>query len=402
MRSKDDKILDFVFEFTRTFREKGHEVMVVAAHEAGIPLEDEIEGVKVKRFVYFYPKKHQKLAYGAGIPENIRRSTLAKIQALPFFLSGANTVRKAINEFKPDVVNAIWAFPQGAMCSFLKKFKKFPLVVSLVGSEAYLAKKFHIPWVVSFAANNAEEVVTNSKASGNAAKECGVKKEMEIIFWGIDDKRFTPEKNGKEIIERFKLQGKKVVLTIARLIQRKGVNYVVEAMPAVLKRHPDAVLVVGGDGPDRKALEAQAKQLGIERNVIFTGWVSMDDLPKYYCAADVFVLAAATDEFGVPEGGQGLVTKQAMASNCPVVTTNIGGIPDLTVNGDTGMLVEEKNPQQLAEAINRVLEDKALRKKIVEGGFRAVKERAVWNATAEKYLKVYEKAAKEFAEKNRR
>ena len=395
LKSKDDKILDAVYEFVSSFEQKGHEGMVVSAHCPGIPREDVINGIRVKRFVYFYPEKLEKLAYGVGIPSNIRESNLAKIQIIPYVLCCMNKVREAINEFKPDVVHAIWAFPQGTACALLKKLKPFPLVVSVVGSEAYLAKRFHFPSLVSFAANSADTVTANSIASKNAAIRCGVKnKDFEIIYWGIDKKRFNPKVSRTELRKRLKLGNRKIILTVAKLIEKKGVRYLIQAMPAVLKKFPDAKLVIGGDGPQKEELQQLAKNLNLQNSVIFLGWVSMDDLPICYRAADVFVLAAATDELGVPEGGQALVTKQAMASGTAVISTNIGGIPDLVKNNKTGLLVEEKNPEQLGEAIIRILGDKKLRQNLIRNAHKLVEREATWDVIIEKYIKLYSRVIK--------
>ncbi len=214
-------------------------------------------------------------------------------------------------------------------------------------------------------------------------------KNFEIIYCGIDKKRFNPGVSRTELRRRLKLGNGKMILTVAKLIEKKGVRYLIQAMPAVLKKIPDAKLVIGGDGPQMQELQQLAKSLNLQNRVIFLGWVSMEDLPLCYRAADVFVLAAATDELGVPEGGQALVTKQAMASGTAVISTDIGGIPDLVRNNKTGLLVEEKNPGQLGEAIIRILTDKKLRQNLIRNAQELVQREATWDVIIEKYIKLY-------------
>ncbi len=326
-KTESDPVTDFVFSWLKEFQKRGHEVKVIAAHCAGVPSSDLLHGIPVERFRYFLPERFEGIAYGHGVIDNLRANPLLALE-LPFYMAaGTLKVLSEVKKFKPDVVHALWVFPNGFIAAIARKLKKFPLVVSIIGSEAYLAKKFRIPWMVSFPANSADLLVSVSGASINAAKQCGVKKPVEVVFNGFDSEKFnvsnrlSPKVN--EVRNELGISKKDfLVLCVGRMVERKGQRYVIGAMPEVSKKFPNAKLVFLGKGQDEEKLKALAKELGVEGSIIFAGTRGHDSLPFYYAASDVFVIPSIIDSSGVAEGGQGLVTKEAMASGVAVIGTN--------------------------------------------------------------------------------
>jgi len=384
----------FVLEYAKQLLKTGNDVEVLAPHAPNIKKEESIDGVKIKRIQYVYPAKYQSLAYGAGIPANMNKSYWAKIQFLPYIFASLGELSKEVEEFDPNVVHAMWAFPQGFIASLLKKFKKFPLVISIFGAEVYLAKRYHISRLIKFAANNADALGANSIATINAAHACGVEKDIELIFVGVDTKRFKPNNNASIVRRKYDLGGSSLILTIGRMVERKGHEYLIRAMPYILEEFPNAKLMLVSGGPLEKRLRDVAQKLELRRSVIFTGKVSHEELPGCYAACDVFCLPAIVDFKGDTEGGQGLVTKEAMATRKPVVATDVGGIPDIVKNEDTGLLVRQKDSKELAHAIIRLLRDSELRERIARKGYEVVKREFSYEAMSKKYLKIYEDIAK--------
>ena len=151
---------------------------------------------------------------------------------------------------------------------------------------------------------------------------------------------------------------------VGRLAEVKGVTYLIEAMKQV-----DAMLVIVGDGPLREQLEEQAKLLGDK--VQFLGAKTHDQLAEIYASADVFAAPSVRAKDGGVEGF-GLVFLEAMASGLPIVASRSGGIPDLIHNGENGLLVEPGNVEELAGAIERVLENRDMRAELVTSGNKTV------------------------------
>lgn len=389
-KTETDPVTDFIFNWLKEFRRQGHEVKVVAAHCPGVAPRDTIHGVPVERFRYFYPPKYERLAYRYGIADNLRESHLAKLQFIPYMLSGTLKVMKVVNEFRPDIVHALWAFPNGYMAALAKKLSKFPLVVSVIGTEAYLAKKAGLSHIISFPCNTADYVVSVSSTSIAAAKECGVKKDIEMIFNGVDIHTFNPNNDGTNVRKELGFSPKdKMVLCIGRMVERKGQSYVIEAMKDVVKKHPETKLVLLGHGPMEKELKALAEKGPGEENIIFAGKRPHSELKNFYAAADIFIIPSIVDSSGVAEGGQGLVTKEAMVSKVPVIGTNIGGIPDIVKDNETGLLVPEKDSKAIAGAISKLVADSSLRKRLAEQGYKIAMRKASWEGIVDRYEVIY-------------
>lgn len=179
--------------------------------------------------------------------------------------------------------------------------------------------------------------------------------------------------------------GGPVLLTVARLVRRKGVADVLDAVARLVPRYPALRYHVVGNGPERAALEARAARLGLGAHVRFEGTVQGDALAALYVRADVFALAPRTL---VPDvEGFGLVYLEAGAAGLPVVATRSGGIPDAVVDGETGLFVPEGDPVALAEALARLFDDAALRTRLGDGG-RARALRFTWDRTADALLSI--------------
>ena len=134
--------------------------------------------------------------------------------------------------------------------------------------------------------------------------------------------------------------------------------------------------------------------MNLQNNIIFLGNKAHEELAKYYAACDIFIIPSIVDSHGVAEGGQGLVTKEAMLTGKCVIGANTGGIPDLVINNETGLLVEQKSPAQLSEAIIKLLSDDALRARLSEAGHKMAKEKAAWSGICAEYEEIYRRIKK--------
>ncbi len=180
----------------------------------------------------------------------------------------------------------------------------------------------------------------------------------------VDVRKFAEAGGGEEIRARFAGCGC-IVLFVGRLAREKNLPNLLRAASLVVKRFPDTLFLIVGDGPERKRLEHLAKELEIEKNVVFEGMVEYDSLPAYYRACDIFVLPSDHE-------GWGLVLVEAMAAGKPVVTTDVGLAGEVVEDGVTGIVVPRRNERELAEAIVRLIEDGELREKIGEEAKRRV------------------------------
>jgi glycosyltransferase involved in cell wall biosynthesis len=179
-----------------------------------------------------------------------------------------------------------------------------------------------------------------------------------------------------------------LLLFIGRLVEEKGVEDLLHATRLLGEQHPNIRTLVVGEGQDRVALQQTARDLAIADRVLFTGWVESEDIPAYLLAADVFVGPSRTSSSGWIEA-QGLTFLEAMAAGTPIVATRLGGIVDSVTDGETGLLVAERAPEQLASAIHRLLLDSRLASRLSAAARQTVSERFSRDASAQAFSELF-------------
>jgi len=220
------------------------------------------------------------------------------------------------------------------------------------------------------------------------ARRISGRDDIRIIPMGVDVEFFR-ETAGREALRRSLERKGKTILYAGRLIEWKGVDYLIRALPEVLEKHPEAKLLIVGSGPRKSALISLSEKLNIREKVVVLEAVSQEELARYYSMADMFVLPSIVNDEGETEG-LGLVLLEAIASGVPVIGTGVGGIPDIIKDGETGLLALQKNPHDLAEKILKLLADATLRQRVTENGFDFVKQEFSWGVVAGKFKRIYE------------
>jgi phosphatidylinositol alpha-1,6-mannosyltransferase len=202
---------------------------------------------------------------------------------------------------------------------------------------------------------------------------------VQVVHLGTDPDHFRPDLDTTEVRARYHLpDGDRWLLTVARLDPHKGVDTVLQALPAILARAPDVRYAVAGGGPDRDRLERLAQRIGVAERVRFLGEVSEQDLPALYNAAAMYVGASRQSErIGVE--GFGIVFVEASASGLPVVGGASGGVPDAVRDGETGFLVPPNDSVAVAAAVSRLLADPTLARRLGTAGRRAVVTHYNWD-----------------------
>ncbi|MPV49942.1 glycosyltransferase [Pseudactinotalea sp. HY160] len=200
---------------------------------------------------------------------------------------------------------------------------------------------------------------------------------------GVDPERFRPGSGGARVRADLGLgDDVPVVVCTARLVKRKGQDMLVRAWPRVLAAVPGARLVLVGDGPRRRALERLAGRLGVRESVVFTGGVPWERIPGYVDAADVFAGPSRTRLFGLEPEGLGIVYLEASACERPIVVGRSGGAPDTVVDGETGYLVDPRDPDDIARRLVDLLRDPGLRLAMGRRGRARVVEGWTWDQVA--------------------
>ena len=206
---------------------------------------------------------------------------------------------------------------------------------------------------------------------------------IELIENGVDPDRFHVKPANLKLVERCGLAGKRIILGVGRLVERKGFDQVLTALPLIVKRHPDLHYVIVGEGPYRAQLEALARDKGVADNVLFAGAVSDEQLVDYYSMCEMFVMPNREMLDGDTEGF-GLVFLEANACGKPVISGRAGGVLDAVRDGVNGLTVDGTDPHAVAGAITRLLEDRALYERLRMGGLEAARI-STWNKRVEQF-----------------
>lgn len=296
----------------------------------------------------------------------------------------AATMARIHSETPIDVIDAHYAYPDGTAACAIGARLGIPVVLSARGTDLNLFTK--MPDILPQLKRNfsdARRLICVSEGLSRIALANGADPaRVFVIGNGIDPGLFKAMDAGAAVAARKALglpEGKRILLSVGHLVELKGFHLAIEAL-AALKRD-DTMFVVVGEGAQRKELEALAARLGISDRVRLPGAVAQTDLPRWYAAADLFVLMSSRE--GWPN-----VVCEAQAMGLPVVGTQVGGIEDLVAVPDQGILLGERSPAALAAALTEALARRWDRNAIAKAGAGRT-----WDAVAEKLQPLFTEAA---------
>lgn len=271
------------------------------------------------------------------------------------------------------------AMPYGALAPVLRRAGVDRVAVSTHGMEVGWSRVPPARGVMRGLSRSADVVTYLGEFTRpHVQRVIGRGVQLRRLHGGVDVDHFHPGVPAHEVRLRLGLADRRAVVTVSRLVPRKGQDMLLRAWPQVLRRHPDAVLLVVGDGRYRRSLEQLAVELGIASQIRFVGAVGDDVLPSYVAAADVFALPCRTVWHGLSPEGLGLSTLEASASGLPVVVGDSGGAPEAVVDGETGLVVDAVRVPELADALCALLDDPGLAARMGGAGRRWVQEHWTW------------------------
>jgi len=291
----------------------------------------------------------------------------------------------------PDIVHAGDLYPQGLTALILKKIFGLPYVVYCHGEEITQTDKYRYqPVVRDRIYKAADAVIANSEFARKQLLRIGVEKDrIHKINPGVDANRFRHNSVYEGVPQHKELQGKTVILTVARLVPRKGHRAALEAFATVCNEYPSAHYLIVGTGPEESRLHQAVQDSGLQDRVTFVGHVSGEDLPQFYNACDIMLLANRQEADGDIEGF-GIVFLEANASGKPVIGGRSGGATEAVVDGETGILVDSDNPDELAAALRCLLGDPEMRRKLGKAGSQRVRSEFDWKSRAQLLRQVNE------------
>lgn len=370
----------FLVESTKHLVARGHEVHVFAPSYEGLASHS-VHGVPVYRFRYFF-RRWEHLTHGQGAPNRIRNPLYLGI-ALCYVVSGLIHACRFCRRQRFDVIHVHWPFPHGLWGYAAGTWSRTPVVLTFHGAELLLSRRFKfVTYFLRHAAKHAKHLFCNSTYT---ARQVGALTDqpVEVLPFGCTvDARPAEKDPGKAV---------KDILFVGRLIRRKGLDTLLQALPRIGGQIPVTLHVVG-DGPMAEAWRTLARRLGVESKVVFHGVLSNAELERRYSSADVFVLPAIVDDRGDTEG-LGVVLIEALSFGVPVVASDVGGIGDIVIHDRTGLLVPAGDVEALAQAVHQILAQPDRSKQLAEEGLKHVQRYFDWRNITERLIDAYRVAA---------
>jgi glycosyltransferase involved in cell wall biosynthesis len=386
-RWSGDSATPFVLHFAEAMAKAYGEVLVVAPHYPGAAVSEHLgPRLAVRRFRYFLAAGED-IAYGGNAVGRVRASPLYAVKLALFLLSSLTTVLRA----RSRVINVHWLIPQGLVAALVQRLTGARVVVTIHGGDVFSLNGRVLRRVKRHVLRRADAVVVNSSATADACRSLYDGRTYEVIPMGVDTERFSPGPKSADLVRKHDL-GDFTILFVGRLTEDKGLADLIDALRLLKISGMRFRALIVGTGDQEADLERRVAEAGLGDDVTFVGGVSSDGLPEYYNTADVFVGPSIVGPRGWQEA-VGLVFVEALSTGLPVISTRTGGIPDVVQDGVTGFLVDQRSPEQIADRLRRLHEDRAVLARMGERARDTVEQRFSWTTVTRRYLDVFEKVS---------
>lgn len=384
-RWENDPEPAFIFELSRRLSPL-FDITVLSPRTPGSKKQETIAGLNVIRFPYFFQKWEHLAMFGGGILNRLRSNPFNYLM-VPFFLLGQLwSLVCLLRKERFELIHAHWLIPQGliAVIGLMMSRRRIPLICTSHGGDLFALHGTIFQRLKRWVIDRSQALTVVSRAMRSTVIDMRVEPDkVHVISMGVDLKhRFIPD----DTVKRSACE----ILFVGRLVEKKGVRLLLEAMPELLAKHPAIRLSVAGSGPLELELRALARHLNISDKVDFLGMVTQVNLPALYHRATLAVFPFIVAKSGDQEGF-GLVQVEAMGCECPVIAGDLPVIHDIIAHEKSGLLFPSGNLQSLASTILRALNDPNLCFKLAQEARKRVMEQFDWEIVAEKYAGLYNK-----------
>lgn len=290
-------------------------------------------------------------------------------------------VVELIEAERPDIVLFGAAAPLALMGRALERRTGVPYAAFTHGVELWAGQVPVTRRLLSQILRRAALVTCVSQWAADELRQMvGTGPHIELLPPGIDRERYHPGVSDREVREQHDLDDHPVICCVSRLTLRKGQDKIIRALPWILREIPDARFLIVGTGPDLERLQSLAMRKKVADRVIFAGEVPGDVLPQYFRAGDVFAMPCRTRKLGLEVEAFGAVFLQASAVGRPSVAGDSGGAPEAVIHGETGLVVDGHEVDEVAEGILELLGDPEKAAKLGAAGADRVHRDLTWDA----------------------
>lgn len=380
----------FIHSMAEALAVQGHAVDVVLPYHSS--LERWPATVRLFPFRYIWPQRLAIMGYAQATHSDKRLRGLAYVLAPGFAVQQALTMLQLHRRFCYDILHAHWVIPSGVTAAWVAKRIQRPFVISLHGSDVFFALKQPLLGAAAkWAFRGADAVTACSPSLYEGALALGAMQgNVHLLPYGVDAERFRYQAHERaQARKAFQIAPDQIAVTfVGRLVEKKGVEYLLHALSVATRRVPRLLCLIGGSGPELARLADLAARHGLEDSVRFLGYLEWNRVAELLRATDIFVAPSIHDSEGNADGLPNTIL-EAMASGCPVVATSLPGISAAITDGVHGILVAERNSDELASAIVELAQNPPLRRALGENARRHVVQEFSWDAVAARLTELY-------------
>lgn len=389
--------------------------------------------ISLSLYRYIWPDRFHRLGYMRSMQSDLALRLESYLLSPGLFVAGiihvVRQVRKAQAAGHPfDILHAHWLLPNGFIAAVVSRIMGIPLVVSIPGSDAQVARANPLfRRMARFAFNQASLLTANSADLRSAVVEIGADPaRFDLILYGVDPNELQPDETGVTALrERLGIldselpimeydssvqAGKEeeyeyespscrkrsdvtlsprhpfTLLCVGRMVYKKGFDVMIRALAEPELSHRDLRLIMIGDGDQKAEWQALAAELGVAEKILWVGTIPKDEIGVYYNLADVLVMPSVSR----PADGLNVCVLDAMSCATPVVGTNVAGNPLAIVDGKTGFIVPEGDAQALARALAQLADDEPLRQRLGRASRARVENELSWPYLARRYIEHFQ------------
>lgn len=371
----------FVYELSQRLALKWLSIIVLTPRIPGSKKYEVKDNIKIYRYPYFFKSSREKLNDGAILP-NIKKNKRLIFQ-IPFLLIAWFFALVRITKKEHiKIIHAHWLVPQWLLAAIYKKIwnRKIKILCTAHGSDIHSVGGKFMNYIKKFVLNTSNHITVVSKYLQDEVRKLGIKKHIDVISMGVNTTFFSPEKYDSNIKKNNGIMDK-FLLYVGRLAPEKWVNFLIDAMPEIVRLYPNIKLMLIGSWPLALELKHQAKILHIEHNLIWKWWVDHNDLPPYFATADIFILPSLKESFG-------LVLVEALLSWSLVIASKLDWIWDIIQNWKNGFLVEPKDYIGIAEKVVYCLKNITTLQSERDQVRKNISNKFGWDVISEKYFNI--------------
>ena len=302
----------------------------------------------------------------------------------------ARNVARIIKESDIQVAAFGAAAPLGLLSASMKRSGVQKTVALTHGHEVWWAKVFPFNLALRKIGTTVDSLTYlgefTQRAIARSLSKVAAQKMVKIAP-GIDVDHFSPQ-DSSQLRRDLRLENKRVIVSVGRLVHRKGQDHLIQSMPEILKSVPDAHILMVGQGPYLSHLKKLVEELNVIDHVSFIGRIQYAQLPQYICVGDIFAMPSRSRFFGLEVEGLGIVYLEASACGLPVIAGSSGGAPDAVLEGVTGIVVDGENNSEIAAAAIKLLKDLDGAKAMGLAGREWIIENWRWQIWSERFNKL--------------